>query len=237
MQTRIQLLSGPRNISTAMMYSFAQRNDTTVVDEPLYAYYLNKTGLNHPGREEILLSQRTNGRQVVDEVMMKEYETPVVFFKQMTHHIIGLDLSFLQHSKNIILLRDPKKVLLSYQKVITQPDLEDIGIKQSFDLYQYLHKNGFHYFIIDADDILKDTETSLKNICNQCEIKFDKKMMHWTSGARKEDGIWAKHWYANVHRSTGFEAYTEREIVLQPHLNQIYLEAKTYYEALKNILK
>ena len=40
---RICLWSGPRNISTALMYSFAQRDDTAVYDEPLYAHYLSKT--------------------------------------------------------------------------------------------------------------------------------------------------------------------------------------------------
>ena len=34
---RIALWSGPRNVSTALMYSFRQRPDTTVIDEPLYS--------------------------------------------------------------------------------------------------------------------------------------------------------------------------------------------------------
>ena len=41
---RIAMWSGPRNISTAMMYSFAAREDCDVVDEPFYAAYLTMTG-------------------------------------------------------------------------------------------------------------------------------------------------------------------------------------------------
>ena len=52
MNKRICLWSCPRNVSTALMYSFAQRRDTKVFDEPLYAHYLSESKANHPGREE-----------------------------------------------------------------------------------------------------------------------------------------------------------------------------------------
>ena len=56
---KICLWSGPRNISTALMYSFAQRSDTKVFDEPLYAYYLanSKAKEYHPGADEVMQSQ------------------------------------------------------------------------------------------------------------------------------------------------------------------------------------
>ena len=54
----ICLWSGPRNVSTALMYSFAQRSDTRVVDEPLYGHFLRVSGTHHPGRDEVLASWR-----------------------------------------------------------------------------------------------------------------------------------------------------------------------------------
>ena len=51
---RIAMWSGPRNLSTALMRSFGSRPDTAVSDEPFYAHYLKATGIDHPGREEIL---------------------------------------------------------------------------------------------------------------------------------------------------------------------------------------
>ena len=61
-------ISGPRNISTALMYSFAQRPNCEVIDEPFYAYYLNKTGLNHPLREKVIASQSINWDEIVSQL-------------------------------------------------------------------------------------------------------------------------------------------------------------------------
>ena len=68
---RICLWSGPRNISTALMYSFAQRSDTLVYDEPLYAYYLKNSNAKkyHPGTKEILSSMENNGTKVIEMMM------------------------------------------------------------------------------------------------------------------------------------------------------------------------
>src|ERR687883_192922 len=46
---KLSVWSGPRNVSTALMYSFRQRPDTLVVDEPLYGHYLRVTSADHPG--------------------------------------------------------------------------------------------------------------------------------------------------------------------------------------------
>lgn len=232
MHRRINLWSGPRNISTALMYSFAQRHDTKVFDEPLYAHYLKTTGIIHPGTADILRSQENDGEKIVASLILGYNEEPVLFFKQMTHHLIDLDMEFLEKTYNILLIRDPKNVLNSYSKVIEKPTLEDIGIKQSFELFSFLESKGYHYFIIDSAQILKDPETALTKICSACDIQFDKAMLKWEKAARPEDGIWAKYWYANVHNSTGFQTYQEETIDLPDHLNPIYLQAKVYYDAL-----
>ena len=102
---RICLWSGPRNISTALMYAFAQRDDTMVFDEPLYAYYLKnhpEAHSYHPGAEAILNTMETNGDKVV-EGMLSTNEKPVVFFKHMTHHLLDLDREFMKHTVNVIL--------------------------------------------------------------------------------------------------------------------------------------
>ncbi|MFN0276143.1 MAG: hypothetical protein ACKVPJ_10380 [Chitinophagales bacterium] len=236
MPGRINLLSGPRNISTAMMYSFAQRKDTTVVDEPLYAHYLKITGLQHPGRDEVLASQEADAEKVIKDILLGKYETPFVFFKQMTHHMIDIDFSFLRYSKNILLIRNPKKVLHSYSKVIQSPTLNNIGIQQSLDLFRYLSENNFHCFLVDADQFLKNPEEGLIKICTSCEIQFEKTMLQWKAGARNEDGIWAKYWYANVHQSTGFENPRETEIILPDFLIPVYNEARIYYEELMKFI-
>ena len=86
------------------MYSFAQRNDTKVFDEPLYAHYLSNTNANeyHPGAEEILSSMENDGEKVI-EMMLGNHDKSVVFFKNMTHHLLNLDFSFMKNVVNVIL--------------------------------------------------------------------------------------------------------------------------------------
>ena len=63
---RIAMWSGPRNISTAMMRAWGNRDDTVVIDEPFYAYYLKATGKEHPGADEVIATGETDWRKVVD---------------------------------------------------------------------------------------------------------------------------------------------------------------------------
>lgn len=228
----IQLWSGPRNISTAFMYSFAQRNDTQILDEPLYAHFLIKTGAQHPGVNEVLESQEHDGNKVMKKILSESWQKPIIFCKQMTHHLIDIDLNFLKKSFNLLLVRNPKQVLNSYAKVIAHPQLADIGVKQNFDLYHYLKENNFHCLVIDSNELLKNPEKILRIICNKIEIAFQTSMLKWNAGAKPEDGVWAKHWYANVHQSTNFEPIKEREINLPSHLQKIFLESKPYYDFL-----
>ena len=228
----IQLWSGPRNISTAFMYSFAQRNDTQVLDEPLYAHYLVKTGIPHPGREEVLQSQENDGNKVMEKIISDSWIKPVLFCKQMTHHLVDIDFAFLKNSFNLLLIRNPKQVLISYSKVIAEPHLSDIGIKQNFDLYHYLRENNFHYLVIDSNELLKNPEKLLRIICSEAGIEFQPAMLQWKAGPKKEDGVWAKYWYENVHRSEGFEPFKEKEAEMPLRLEKIYLESKHYYDFL-----
>ena len=62
---RIAMWSGPRNFSTAIMRSFENRRDTIVIDEPFYAHYLSRTGADHPGKDDVLISQSTDWNSIV----------------------------------------------------------------------------------------------------------------------------------------------------------------------------
>ncbi len=229
---RINLWSGPRNISTAMMYSFAQRDDTRVIDEPLYAHYLRETGLPHPGREEILQSQENDGRKVIREIILGDCDRPVLFCKQMTHHLINVAPDFLSKTFHLLLIRDPQRVLLSYAKVIAQPSIRDIGIRQSYDLYRLLSARNYHRLVIDSDEVLKNPRFMLEAVCAHTGILFQPAMLTWKAGARPEDGVWAGHWYGHVHRSTGFAAAASTKEELPESLQPICRQAMPYYDFL-----
>ena len=230
--TRISLWSGPRNISTALMYSFAQRRDTTVVDEPLYAHYLTDTDARsyHPGAEEVIASQETDGSRVIREVLFGTYNSPVVFFKNMTHHLVGLDWDFLKQTKNLILTRDPADMLPSYTKQVEQPTMRDVGYEMHLQLIRYLIKEQQPVHLIDSTEVLMNPEAELTTVCNFLEIPFDRAMLSWSAGPRAEDGAWAKYWYHSVHRSTGFKPYEPKKKPIPKELEPLYLECKRAYE-------
>ena len=202
---RICLWSSPRNISTAMMYSFAQRDDTIVVDEPLYAHYLKATNSDHPGKEEVLQSQNANADKVIEEIILADYDKPVVFFKQMTHHLVNIDLDFLSKTDNIIFIRDPKQIIASYAQVRNKVTMQDIGIEMQWFLFNHFKQNNLSCIVLDSNEILKSPQNVLQQLCNALKISFTEKMLHWPAGPKSYDGVWAKYWYDNVHQSIGFE--------------------------------
>ena len=234
MRKRINIWSSPRNISTAFMYSFAQRTDMTVVDEPLYAHFLSKTDTEaaHPGTLEILETMESDGTKVIDQMLDGQYLTDHVLFKQMTHHLIHLETDFLAKMDNVLLIRDPRRIIASYAKVIPNPALPDIGIKMQYDLFQKLSKVGKLAVVVDAKNLLLNPKGVLSQLCTHLGIPFEEQMLQWEAGPRPEDGCWAKYWYANVHQSTGFMHYEEKEIKLLGNLAELAERCQPYYSFL-----
>jgi hypothetical protein len=227
----LNLISGPRNISTALMYSFAQRSDTTVFDEPFYAVYLDKSGAKHPGRDEVLQAQ-SKDEDVVHTMIANHKSSPVLFVKNMAHHMEVMKKPFFDNSVNIFLIRNPKQIIASYAQVIEKPVMRDIGIEYQFTLFQQLSKQNNKVIVLDSGLSLQNPEAVLKKLCTAVNIPFQSSMLHWGKGPKSYDGIWAKHWYANVHNSTGFEKQNTSERALPPGLEKLYAEASIYYEKL-----
>ncbi len=233
----INLISGPRNLSTALMYSFAQREDTTVLDEPFYGYYLNHAALenDHPSQKEILETMELNEEGVIEAVNLLSKEQ-LVFVKGMAHHYLTEAPDFILNWENVILIRHPKKLITSFSKVIQTPTLNDIGIKKASELFLFLKKSGKSPIVIDSDELLKNPESYLKKLCNLLNIPFSENMLKWKKGGIVEDGCWAKHWYANVHNSQGFAVQKSSSQDLPNHLEPLLAEALPYYETLKNYI-
>ncbi|MCP4438629.1 MAG: sulfotransferase family protein [Aureispira sp.] len=227
---RINLLSSPRNVSTALMYSFAQRKDTVVVDEPLYAYYLAHTGIVHPGQDEILASQSQDAQEVIKTMISGKWPKTILFLKNMAHHIIGIDEQFLENLINIIFIRQPKQIIASYAKVREKPTIEDIGTLNQYRLYQKLKKVGNNPIVLDSAELLKAPKVVLKQLCEQIGIPFMDTMLQWEAGVREEDGVWAKYWYTNVHKTTGFQIQKTSSRNLPEDLEPLYEKLRPYYE-------
>jgi hypothetical protein len=214
------------------MYSFAQRADTRVVDEPLYAHYLRVTGIEHPDREAILAAQDQDGDRVVRELVLGEWDRPLVFFKMMAHHLVQLDRGFLRQVTNVLLLRDPREMLVSLSKVIPQPELSDTGLPEQAQVFESLSVAGPPPPVLDSREVLLDPRGVLADLCERIGVGFDEAMLSWRAGPRDEDGVWAPHWYAQVHRSTGFEPWRARTEPLPEELEPLYAQCMPIYERL-----
>jgi hypothetical protein len=234
---RICLWSGPRNVSTALMYSFAQRNDSLVFDEPLYAHYLSKTPARayHPGAEEVIATMENDGRKVVDDLILGNHPKPVLFFKHMTHHLNDLDWGFMDQTVNVLLTRDPVDMLPSYGAVVEAPSLKDVGYALHLELLEYLQSRGQNPPVLDSKQILLNPKKVLNELCERIDIPFQESMLNWEAGARPEDGSWAQYWYKSVHESTGFGAYVQKSSPFPKHLESLLAECQPYYAQLEKL--
>lgn len=230
----INLISGPRNLSTALMYSFAQRSDTAVVDEPFYAHYLLQTGVDHPGRAKVIASMENDANKVIKSLLAHD-KTDLLFIKGMAHHLIDMDLSFLDKAQNIFLIRNPEQLIASFAQVIEQPTMRDIGLAHEWELFEQLREtSGKTPLVLDSSDLLQNPVAILSSICAAIGVPFDQSMLSWEAGGRPEDGIWNTYWYQNVHQSTGFERQeSSQRRHLPEHCEQLYQEAKPIYNKLR----
>ncbi len=224
--------SGPRTLSTALMRSFGNRQDTVVVDEPLYAYYLASTGISHPGRDEILRSMPTTWRDAVGPLVAGELPAgkTVFYQKHMTHHLLAeVDRNSLAGLRHAFLIRDPRALLASYAKVRDTPTLADLGLEQQVEIFQ-----RFGGPVIDAADLAARPEPTLQALCAALGIPFTRAMLAWPPGPRPADGVWARYWYASVWDSTGFTASRggRKPGKLPPELEPLAARCQPYYDQL-----
>ena len=230
---KLSVWSGPRNVSTALMYAFRQRPDTLVVDEPLYGHYLQVTRAEHPGDDEVLAAMDTDGGRVVREVLLGPCERPVHFFKNMAHHLEGLDRGFLGGLTNVLLIRDPAEMLPSLARQLPNPTLRDTGLLYQTEILDHVLGEGLEPVVLDAKQLLLNPPGVLRSACDRLGIPFHESMLRWPAGPKPEDGVWAKHWYANVHASTGFSPYEPRTDAFPERLRPLLEESVLLYERLK----
>jgi len=232
---RVAAWSGPRNISTAMMRSWENRPDTLVVDEPFYAAFLARTGIDHPGRDEVLVTQPTDPAEVL--AALRAPLPPGVrvhYAKHMSHHLApDEDLGWTLGFRNLLLVRDPREVVASYVRSREVCEPEDIGLLQQERLTAFWDAQGVEVPVIDAGDFLADPEAHLRWVCDWLGIDFTPAMLSWPEGPRESDGVWAPYWYDAVLASTGFEPRRRREVELSPHDAAVAEACRPAYEELR----
>ena len=228
--TRIAMWSGPRTVSTALMRAWENRADTVVDDEPLYAFYLDRTGLDHPGRDEVIASQPTDWRVVLARLTGAPLPAgaAIGYAKHMTHHLLPeVDRSALAALRHAHLIRDPRELLASYARVRTEPTLADLGLAQQAEIFE-----AFGGPVVDSRDLLTAPEGTLRALCQALSVPFEPAMLAWPAGPRDSDGVWAPWWYAGVLSSTGFAPYRPPAGPLPARLEPLAEQCLPYFARL-----
>ncbi len=217
------------------MRAWGNRDDTAVVDEPLYAFYLAATGKQHPGADEVIGHGERDWRKVVARLTDEAPDGKRIFYqKQMTHHLLPeIDRAWLLGLTHCFLIRDPAEVIGSYMRKNDNPSLEDLGFVQQAEIFDWVRaRSGSIPPVIDARDVLRDPERTLRLLCDGLEVAFDPAMLSWSPGLRTTDGVWAKHWYGEVARSTSFQAYRPRATEAPERLGEIGERCRECYQQL-----
>ncbi len=237
MTTLLALWSGPRNISTAMMRSWDARPDTVVCDEPLYAHYLSRTGLDHPGAREIIAKGPTDLDSVIDTLTNPPVGRSTIFYqKHMAHHLFtdtDTDTSWIGAMRNGFLIREPAPMLASLLKVLPNADIEATGLPRQVELFRAESERlGEAPPVVNSRDVLEDPEGTLRELCVGFGVPFLRDMLSWEPGPRPSDGVWAPHWYATVEASTGFAPYEPKAVDLPARFTPLLRECERLYRVL-----
>ena len=228
--------SGPRNISTAMMYSFNNRDDCYATDEPLYASFLRSSGAPHPGAEEVIMNNETDIGKIIPMLTGPiPDENQIWYQKHMCHHVKEeSELSWIDGFKNCFLIRNPRDVLLSLSKITHDIDLRATGLPQQLRILRHVtQSSGETPPVIDAADVLVDPRGTLSALCSSIGIPFSDQMLSWEPGPKECDGTWAKFWYDSVWKSSGFAPPRSREGELSEHLSPVLEESTSIYQEIR----
>jgi len=235
---RIAMWSGPRNLSTALLYSFAARGDCAVWDEPFYAAYLRETGIAHPMAARIIAANEADPARVAAACIGSVPQGQSLFYqKHMTLHMIpGFDRTFMKACENVFLIRHPARVVASYARKRENPTLADIGFVQQAELFDEVAQQlGRAPLVIDSADILANPQGALTALCAALDIPFTERMLHWPAGPKPHDGTWAPHWYNAVHQSTGFDGAEGELPVLTGAAAELAEQVLPHYLRLKQV--
>jgi len=219
------------------MYSFAQRPEIKVVDEPFFGLFLQRyPTVYRPSREEVLASMPLTEQAVLQNLKFTEQENKGLFLKNMVNHWPLVNWESKKHWQHVFLFRDPHLVIESFSKQVKQPQLFDLGYAEQLNAIMELEQAGIPFYLLQSEAILQNPQGELEKLCQFLNIPFTHSMLSWPAAARPEDGPWAKYWYHKVHQSTSFSVYQAKQYALPAHLEKLAQEATLYYQKILSYL-
>jgi hypothetical protein len=211
----IALWSCPRSRSTALARSFEQRRDCIVIDEPFYAAYLTRAGMNHPGRDEILRTQECD--PVVVVAQLRRPLPPNVVFAFQKHIAKNIFPEFGVSwfpVRNVFLIREPAEIVLSLRRIIGDGAVcpEEVDIESLYRIFlQVSEQSASTPLVIHASDLIASPRRVLERVCAEIDVPFEESMLHWEAGLTDSSLLFTgslasagDRWYGGVARSTHF---------------------------------
>lgn len=244
--TIVHCWSAPRSRSTALLYSFDARPDCQALDEPLYRPWLlaNEGVVTRPYLEYMRQGQgpaKGKGSQAnwqretlswSERIAQAAQALPaaggLIFCKHMAKHAPHYDFQHQLEGYNhvhLLLLRDPYAVLSAWGAAgdnhgnVATPN--EVGILPLLSIYSTLRSDAGNskLAVLDADDLVQDPPTVLKDICESLGIPYDEAMLKWEVGPKACDGPFADWWYTSVHKSSGWTVAQDKKYrTLDPSL-------------------
>lgn len=230
----INLMATPRNLSTALMYSFRSRSDCKVIDEPFFGHFLAHSDAFRPSRDETLAQWPSKMSDIQEWITSSSQETEHLFIKNMASHHLEVDSSYAIDYTNIFVLRHPGLIINSFSRGVVTPNMADIGLKLQHQIYDELISHGARCIVIDSEELLQNPASYLASLCKQIGLLWESQMLIWPKGPKPEDGPWAKYWYTNLHSSSGFQKYVEKPKDVKPELEELLAECMIHYRYLSS---
>lgn len=175
------------------MYSFAQRNDTKVFDEPLYAHWLQRNpSIFRPYRAELCTAERVDGRKVLADIAQTT-DKKVVFLKHVSKQFVDLDDVDIYgpNNKHVFLLRDPLEMIAAWDKVIDvhheECSLETMGFPTLISLFSRIKKNtGAPPVVVNSSLLKQHPRAILSELCLRLGLDFQESMLSWPAGPKPD---------------------------------------------------
>jgi hypothetical protein len=229
---RIAIWGGPRDISTLLLYSFHNRGDCTIIDEPLHGYYLGFTGQERVYRNAIIENMDINPTRIIETLQTSHVPSPYLCIKNIAHQIIGLQWDFLLQMKNIIVIQQPDSMIQSYSRHIPAIDMLDLSYEVQYQMILYLAEQGIEPIVILDTDLTQRPTDTLEKLCEALKIPFNMKMLSWKPGKKPFEGLWSEHWYQTIHQAESFNDYQYAKVTLPQEFHFLEVKARPLYEKL-----
>lgn len=245
----IALWVHPRSMSTAIERIMRERSDLDCLHEPFMYYYYIGLGKKALPLSKLDIGRLENFDDIIADFIRRAQHQPV-FFKDMGYYILPEMYNhpeLANRFKHLVLIRNPKKSILSYYKLDSTVTTEEIGIESQWNLYQWLSNSADQVpYIIEAERVQSDPISALGEVWNYLNLAFCENAFQWQSGEVPEDWQSVAGWHGSVISSSGIRKseQSEEEINSEftaaanqsPRLWQLLEHHQPFYEKLKSAL-